>query len=144
MNTPEPGCPILLYDGVCGLCNRLNQFLLSRDRAGRLQFAALQSAFADQTLRKHGKKGDLDTLYLLTDYGCDSERVLSKSRAVLGAVEELGGPWRALAGVLRALPARILDAVYDRVARNRYRIFGKSETCRVPTPEQRARFIEFE
>ena len=144
MTAPEPGRPILLYDGVCGLCNRLNQFLLARDRSGRLQFAALQSGFADRALRKHGKNPqDLDTVYLLIDYGRGSERVLSRSRAVLGAVQELGGLWRALAGVLGALPTRILDAAYDGVARNRYRIFGKSETCRVPTPEQQARFIEF-
>jgi len=144
MTPPQTGRPILFYDGVCGLCNRVNGFVLRRDRAGRFQFAALQSRFARETLSRHGRDPeDLDTLYLITDYGTPSERLRWKARAALHVLRELGGAW-AWARTLSFLPTAFLDAGYDIIARIRYRVFGKSERCLVPAPEHRTRFIEFE
>lgn len=144
MAAPRQGGSILFYDGVCGLCSRFVRFVLERDREGRFQFAALQSRFAKETLPRYGKDPtDLGTLYLLTEHGTPSECLAWRARAVLAILGRVGLPW-SLARAFRWLPARFLDALYDRVARTRYRVFGKSETCLVPRPEHRERFIEFE
>jgi predicted DCC family thiol-disulfide oxidoreductase YuxK len=131
------GHHILFYDGVCGLCDRLVQFVLRRDRQARFQFAALQSQVATQTLGAFGKNpDDLDTVYVLTSDG----RLLSKARAVLFALKQLGLPWSLMA-LFTVLPTGLLDWCYDRVARNRYRLFGKIEACRLPSGEERSRFL---
>jgi len=133
---------IVLYDGVCGLCDRLVQFVLRRDRYDRFRFAALQGGFAAVLLRRqHLDPGDLSTVYVVVDAGEGSERLLAKSRAILHILGEIGGVWR-LAGTLRILPARVLDGVYDVVARHRYRIFGKHATCMAPAPEWRGKFLD--
>jgi predicted DCC family thiol-disulfide oxidoreductase YuxK len=136
------GDSILFYDGVCGLCSRLVRFLLARDRDGRLKFAPLQGSFASETLARHGHDpARLDTVYLLTALGTSEERVQRKSRAVLAALTMLPGAWR-LAGALRIIPRFLLDAFYDAVARVRYRVFGRTDQCRIPAPEERQRFID--
>jgi len=133
---------IVLYDGVCGLCDRLVQFVLRRDRYDRFRFAALQGGFAAALLQRHHlDPGDLSTVYVVVDAGEGSERLLAKSRAILHILGEIGGVWR-LAGTLRILPARVLDGVYDVVARHRYRIFGKHATCMAPAPEWRGKFLD--
>jgi len=133
---------IVLYDGVCGLCDRLVQFVLRRDRYDRFRFAALQGGFAVAwRQRQNLDPGDLSTVYVVVDAGGGSERLLAKSRAILHILEEIGGPWR-LAGVLRILPARVLDGAYDVVARHRYRIFGKHDVCMAPAPERRSKFLD--
>lgn len=137
-----PGGAILLYDGICGLCNRLVRFLIARDPSGSLRFAPLQSGFATKALARHGlDPAGLNTVYLITHPGTAAERVLSKSRAVLAALGELGGAWR-LAGALRILPGPLRDAVYDLVAKIRYRVFGRSDRCVLPPPEMRGRFLD--
>ena len=134
--------PIILYDGVCGLCNRLNRVVLARDPAGCFRFAALQSALAREILARHGRDPrDLDTLYLVLAPGRPEERLLQKSDAVLWILRELGGPWRA-AGALRVLPRRARDLGYDLVARTRYRLFGRYDSCPLPDPRHRARFLD--
>lgn len=134
--------PIVLYDGVCGLCNRLNQFLLKRDKHDRLRFASLQSNFAKELLRRHGRDPeDLDTVYLVLDHGTPSELVLNRSDAILKVLWILGGPWK-LTAAARILPKFIRNPIYNLVATNRYRVFGRSETCMLPQPEDRAKFIE--
>jgi predicted DCC family thiol-disulfide oxidoreductase YuxK len=139
---PLQGAPVVLYDGVCGLCNRLNRFILKRDRRNLFRFAPLQGRFARQVLERHGKDPrDLDTLYLVLDPGRPSERILWKARAVLEILRNLGGVWK-LSAVLRVLPARLLDRLYDLVAKYRYRIFGKLESCPIPAPGEREKFIE--
>lgn len=133
---------IILYDGVCGLCNRLNQLVLRRDPAGRFRFASLQSAFACTALARYGKDArDLDTLYVVVDHQAPAERLLSKSQAALHVLRQLGGVWR-LAGLLALLPGRLRDRGYDLVARHRYRLFGRYDACLIPRPEQVQRFIE--
>ncbi len=131
------GGPILFFDGVCGLCDRLVQFVLRRDRRARFRFAALQSAVATQTLGHFGKDPeDLDTVYVLTD----DERLLQKGRAIFYVLAQLGLPWSMLC-LFSILPTVVIDWFYDRVAKNRYRIFGKRESCRLPAGDERARFL---
>jgi predicted DCC family thiol-disulfide oxidoreductase YuxK len=135
--------PILLYDGVCGLCHRLVQFSLKRDRRGRLRFASLQSNLAAEILRRHGlDPRDLDTVYLVEACGQAEERLLPRSDAIISLLRQIGGPWPALAAVLRIIPKFLLEWVYRRVARNRYRIFGSSDTCLLPDAEFRDRFLD--
>ena len=132
--------PIILYDGVCGLCNRLNQFLLKRDIHDRIRFASLQSEFAAKVLRRHGADpDDLDTVYVIEDYETPNERLLARSDAILDVVRELGGFWK-IAGWGKILPRPIRDTLYKLVARNRYRVFGKYDTCMMPEPRYRKSF----
>ena len=134
--------PIVLYDGFCGLCNRLTQFLLKRDHHDRLRFASLQSEFAAVILKRHGKDpNDLDTVYVVQDYGEPNERLLARSDAILSLPQELGGIW-SLGGWLKVLPRFLRDAIYNLVARNRYRVFGKYESCMMPEPRYRQKFVD--
>jgi predicted DCC family thiol-disulfide oxidoreductase YuxK len=133
---------LILFDGVCGLCSRLNQFVLPRDHARVFAFAPLQGELARALVARHGKNpDDLDTFLVVVDHGGPGERVLARARAALFVLGALGWPW-ALAGVLGVLPTRLLDAIYRAVARRRYAWFGRVSACARPTPEQRARFLE--
>ena len=135
--TVDAAGPILFFDGVCGLCDRLVQFVLRRDRRARFRFAALQSDVATQTLGHFGKNpDDLDTVYVLAEDG----RLLAKSRAIFFVLRALGLPW-SLVAVFAVLPAALTDWFYDRVAHNRYRLFGKRDSCRLPSADERARFL---
>jgi len=134
--------PIVLYDGVCGLCNRLNQFLLKRDRYDRLRFASLQSEFAGNILRRHSLDPlDLDTVCIVVNHGTSDERVLARSDAIIHVVRLLGGFWQA-AVLGMVIPKVLRDALYKLVATNRYRVFGKSDSCILPEPRHRGKFIE--
>ncbi len=134
--------PIVFYDGVCGLCNHLVQFLLKRDKRDALRFASLQSDFAHQVLLRHGvDPHDLDTVYVVKNYNQSSEALLARSDAILHMVSQLGGIW-SLAGIGRVLPRPFRDAVYKIVARNRYRVFGKHESCILPDPQHRQKFLD--
>jgi predicted DCC family thiol-disulfide oxidoreductase YuxK len=139
----QPSNPIMLYDGVCGLCNRFVQFVLKRDRKDRFRFAALQSNFARDTLRRRGQNPELlDTVYLVLDYGQPNERLLARNDAATAVLEELGGVWRTWAKLLDLLPKGFRDWRYNLVARNRYRIFGKHEACPLPDPKYKHKFID--
>jgi predicted DCC family thiol-disulfide oxidoreductase YuxK len=135
--------PIILYDGVCGLCNGLVQFILKHDRDGRLRFASLQSDFAERVLSRHGiHNTDLDTFHVVLNYEQPDERVLSRSDAVLQVGRELGRQWKILAAVGQILPRVVRDPIYRLIARYRYRVFGKYDTCMLPDPAQRNRFLD--
>src|SRR3989442_14533189 len=103
--------PIILYDGVCGLCNRFNQFVLKRDLGDRFGFASLQSDFAAKVLHRHGiNPRDLDTVYLVLDYAQPGERLLARSDAALSVLQEIAGLWRVVAampGLIAQLPFRL-------------------------------------
>jgi predicted DCC family thiol-disulfide oxidoreductase YuxK len=133
---------VVLYDGVCGFCNGVVRFLARRDRARRMWFASLQSAFAAEVLARHGRTAvSDDTMYLVTGLGSSTEALTWKSTAALTLFGVLGPPWRWARG-LRVLPRGLRDFVYDLIARIRYRVFGKHDTCPIPPAEMRERFIE--
>jgi predicted DCC family thiol-disulfide oxidoreductase YuxK len=133
---------IVLYDGVCGLCNRAVQFLLKRDRHDRLQFASLQSDVAARVLQRHGMDPkSLDTVYAVLNYGEPNETLLAKGDAFLFFTKVIGGIW-SVARVGRIIPRRIRNWLYDFIARHRYQVFGKSESCMLPDPKQRHKFLE--
>lgn len=133
---------LVLYDGVCGLCNRSVRFLLDRDRKDVFRFAALQGALAKQALAKYGKDPtDLDTVYVVVDYGLPTERILSRARAWLFCLRRLGAPWSWL-WAWAILPDFLLNVGYNLVARTRYRIFGKLDACPVPSPGDAAKFLD--
>jgi predicted DCC family thiol-disulfide oxidoreductase YuxK len=128
---------IVFFDGICGLCDRFVWFVLDRDRRAKFRFAALQSPLAQALLPAHAADPErLDTLYVLTR----DAQLHARSRAVLFTLEELGGIYRC-AALARVLPARLCDALYDLVARWRYRVFGKVTACRVPAETERRRFL---
>jgi predicted DCC family thiol-disulfide oxidoreductase YuxK len=145
--------PIILYDGVCGLCNRLNQFVLRQDPDGIFRFASLQSSLAAHILSRHGADPqDLDTVYIVVNLDLTKhdpanaaqpdERLLPRSDAVLFVLKQLGGIWKLLGFFLQLLPRVLRDAAYRLLARNRYRIFGRSGTCVLPSSENRQRFLD--
>jgi predicted DCC family thiol-disulfide oxidoreductase YuxK len=135
------GQTLVLYDGVCGLCNWLVRFLLRRDRHDRFRFAPLQSEFAQELLRRHGlDTSDLDTVVVLRDFGRPAERALTRSDAALWSVKELGGMWKLFA-IVKLIPFSLRDAAYRRIAISRYRVFGKYDVCPLPRAQDRHRFL---
>ena len=150
MTEGEKAHPVLLYDGVCGLCNRTVEFLLKRDHADLFRFAALQSALGHRILEKHGANpSDLDTFYVVLDFDAalaaeakQNETLLARSDAVSFVLRELGGVWRALGGLFRLLPGTVRDWAYNVVVRHRYRILGRYDSCPVPSEADRRRFLD--
>lgn len=136
----ESAAPVLLYDGVCGVCNRSVRTILRFDPTGPLRFAALESVFAKAIIERHPDIRDVDSVVFVDHPGQPSERVAVRSAAVLRVVDYLGGPWRVF-GAARIIPAPLRDRLYDRFAAIRYRVFGKYDSCPLPTPEVRARFV---
>src|SRR5277367_883260 len=135
--------PILLYDGVCGLCNRLVQFVLRRDRRTVFRFASLQSATAVGILARHSvTSSGLDTVYVVLDHELPTESLLSRSDAVIFVLQQLGAFWHAAAWLLRVQPRLLRDCVYNAVARHRYKLFGRSEICILPNDRYHSRFLD--
>jgi predicted DCC family thiol-disulfide oxidoreductase YuxK len=128
--------PIVLYDGVCGLCDRSVQLILRNDRRGRFRFAALQSPAGMALLERFGlPPGALDSIVLV-----EGGRAWRKSAAALRIARRMDAPWPLL-WPLALVPAPVADVVYDLVAKNRYRMFGTLDACMIPPPEVRARFL---
>jgi predicted DCC family thiol-disulfide oxidoreductase YuxK len=137
---PSPASDTILFDGVCNLCNGFVQFVIRHDPARRFRFAALQSDAGQALLRGHGLAAaavatDPESVLLLS-----GGRLYSHSDAVLRIARGLGGIWR-LAAVGRILPRTWRDALYRLVARHRYHWFGRQESCLLPTPALKARFL---
>ena len=136
------GTHLVLYDGACGLCSRLVQFLLEHDRQAKFTFASLQSTAGRTIVERFGRDPDeLASFHVLANYRNQPQMLLSRSLAALFVARELGWPWN-MAGLMRVLPTSILDHAYNVVARNRYRVFGRAEQCLTPRPEFRDRFVE--
>ena len=135
--------PILLYDGTCGLCARSVQFVLQHERRAKtLRFASLQGATGTAVRRRHPELESVDSvIWYAPAESRGAERVLVKSSAALEVLSYLGGGWRALAMLGRMAPRVLRDAVYDLVARHRHKLAG-GDACLLPTPEQRARFLD--
>jgi predicted DCC family thiol-disulfide oxidoreductase YuxK len=130
--------PVVLFDGVCNLCNASVQYIVDRDPQALFRFASLQSDAGQKVLSDLGltlPAGDPESVLLV-----EEGRLYSHSDAALRIARRLKGPVRWTAWML-AIPHGLRDPLYRLVARNRYRWFGKSESCRVPTPELRARFL---
>ena len=132
--------PVLLYDGICGFCNGAVQAILRLDRHGDLRFAALDSDFGKAVTARHPFLADVDSVVFVDDPGGPDEHVTVRSAAALRVAKYLGGPWRALLAA-GAIPAPVRDRLYDGFARIRYRVFGTHDTCPIPAPEVRARFL---
>lgn len=136
---PLPTGPLLLFDGVCNLCDGAVQFVMRHDRAARFRFAPLQSAAAQPFLARAGLDARyLDSLVFVDEAG----RVHVGADAALGVGRRLDAPWSALARAGQVVPRVVREATYRLVARHRYRVFGQKEACRIPTPEERARFLD--
>jgi predicted DCC family thiol-disulfide oxidoreductase YuxK len=129
---------VVLFDGVCNLCNGTVQFILDRDPRGRFRFAPLQSEVAARMLAEHGVTIDRSAPYsvLLLEGG----QVYARSAAVLRIAQNLAFPWPGMV-VFFAVPRFVRDAVYRFIARHRYGWFGRTDACRIPTPALRARFL---
>ena len=133
---------MLLYDGLCGFCDGTVQFILRHDRRKTLRFATLQGEYAREIFARHPEIAGVDSLVLVErDPSSGSERVFVRSAGALRVAKYLGGVWH-LARVIAIVPRFIRDFGYDAFARVRYRVFGQYDSCPIPTPEQRARFID--
>ena len=138
MSRPEA---IIVFDGVCALCNGWVDFLLRRDRTARYRFAAMQSAAGRRLLSTHGLDPDDPASFLLVEYSPDAPpRLSTDTDAIRRVLVGLGGGWR-IAHVLGWLPRRLRDAGYRTIARHRYRLFGQHAACALPPVEQRHRFL---
>jgi len=127
---------IIVFDGVCALCNGWVDFLLARDRRHRYRFAAMQSPAGRRLLATHGMDPDDPASFLLLD----GQGAHTDTDAIARVLSGLGGAWR-LATLGRLLPGVVRNRLYRLVARNRYRLFGRRDACRLPDPAQRHRFI---
>ena len=137
----SPNTTLILYDGVCGLCNRFVSLLLRHDHHDEFRFAPLQSEFAQSLLRRHGlNQDDLDTVVVLPNFGCPNEQALTRSLAVLCAADRLGGIWSFLT-IAKWVPGPLREAIYRFIARHRYCSFGKHDRCPLPRPEDRHKFL---
>ncbi|HEV8346283.1 MAG TPA: thiol-disulfide oxidoreductase DCC family protein [Vicinamibacterales bacterium] len=137
MATSQQFPSIVLFDGVCNLCNGAVAFIIARDHRAQFGFASLQSDAGRRLLRELNGGDALPDTFVLVEEG----RMFTQSTAALRIAQRLGFPW-SLAALLTVLPRAIRDRAYRVVARNRYRWFGKRETCMMPTPDLRRRFLE--
>ena len=134
--------PVILYDGVCGLCDRSVRFVLRHDQRGFFRFAALQGQFAAKALAHHGKDAaQLEAMCVIAGEKSRPEELLCKSDAAIFVLRQLNWPWKA-AVLLKIVPRGLRDRAYDWIARRRYRIFGKLEQCAIPSAAERDRFID--
>jgi predicted DCC family thiol-disulfide oxidoreductase YuxK len=136
-----PSAPILLYDGVCGVCNSMVRTILRYDHHGTLRFAALDSGFAREMTSRHPELVGVDSAVYVRNAGQPNETVYLRSAALLQVAAYLGGWWKlTLAGYV--IPSVVRDWLYERFAAVRYRIGGRYDTCPIPTAEVRSRFLD--
>jgi predicted DCC family thiol-disulfide oxidoreductase YuxK len=135
--------PIILYDGTCGICYRLNQFVLRHDPGGIFLFATLQSSFAKPILARHGATpNELDTVYIVFHYNQHNEILSTRSYAFAAVLKQLGGVWWFTGCMLGRVPKPVRDRVYRFVVRHRARLFG-SPTSPLPSVVQdHSRFLD--
>jgi predicted DCC family thiol-disulfide oxidoreductase YuxK len=127
---------IILFDGVCNFCNGSVNFIIDHDPSKQFKFASLQSPIGQDILRKYNQNTcKFDSVILLKN-----NRLYQRSSAILEIVENLSGAWKYLS-ILKVLPSSWLDFFYVLMAKHRYTLFGKSETCRILTPELKERFL---
>ncbi len=137
---------LVVFDGHCGLCNRAVRWLLARDRRDRLRFVPSESGKVAALLQRHGfgvpdAALSPSTILVVRDPGGTAERVLDRSDALVALLDELPRPWPAAGAVLGWIPRPLRDLGYRLIARWRYRIWGRLESCPLPTVEERGRFL---
>lgn len=130
------GKHIVLFDGVCNLCNGAVLFIIKRDKKDRFRFAALESDLGKELLARHNiDPSKIDSIVLIS-----GDSAFAKAGAALRIAKYLTGLWPLLYSLI-IIPKFIADAVYDFIARNRYKWFGKKESCMIPTPELKSKFL---
>lgn len=130
------GKHIVLFDGVCNLCNGAVLFIIKRDKKDRFRFAALESDLGKELLARHNiDPSKIDSIVLIS-----GDSAFAKAGAALRIAKYLTGLWPLLYSLV-IIPKFIADAVYDFIARNRYKWFGKKESCMIPTPELKSKFL---
>jgi len=128
--------PILLFDGVCNLCNSMVTFVIKRDQEAIFKFASLQSEAGQTILKEHSLPLDqFDSFYYV-----EGKKLFTKSTAALKVAKELDGAWKLFYPLI-IIPKPLRDIVYSIVAKNRYRFFGKKDQCMLPNPEMKKRFL---
>ncbi len=129
--------PLILFDGVCNLCNAWVRFVIRRDSTGIFRFAAQQAPTGQAIIEDHlSRAGRLSSVILIED-----NAIFTESDAILQILARLGPPWSWIA-FLRIIPRRVRDACYRFIARHRYRWFGRTEVCQIPSADVRSRFID--
>lgn len=135
---------VVFFDGLCGLCNSSVDFLISVDNKNILKFSPLQSDFSTEILAKFDIKLNLEQLDTIMYLNSDKNRIFIKSNAILEILKDMSNIWSVFY-IFKLIPTPLRDVIYEYIAKNRYNILGakfkKKETCRIPTPEERKRFI---
>ncbi|MEL3974248.1 thiol-disulfide oxidoreductase DCC family protein [Rossellomorea oryzaecorticis] len=129
---------IILFDGICNLCSSSVRFIIQRDPGGEFKFASLQSEAGKQYIEQYNIHKTIDSIVFIKD-----GKVYLESTAALKIASRLKWPWRIL-GILLGIPKPVRDRLYKWIAKNRYKWFGRNESCMLPTKENRDRFIEEE
>jgi predicted DCC family thiol-disulfide oxidoreductase YuxK len=135
------GRALLLYDGVCALCNGVVQFLMKQDKLDKFRYTPLQSSLGREVLARFDIHAFPDGVMLLTDALTPAEQLYQRSDAVAASLQLLSGAWPLEARVLKAVPRALRDWGYRIIARFRYRLFGRYDSCPIPSPEQRGRLL---
>ena len=145
MSDQVEGRALMLYDGLCGVCNSAVQWVIKHDHADRFRFAPQQSAVAAAILSRHGIDHEAmlesNSVYLVLDAGTEQERLLTQSDVTVNMLLILGGRWRVWGMILRAVPRLVRNAAYRIFARNRYRLTAQYEVCPVPSETVRMKFV---
>jgi predicted DCC family thiol-disulfide oxidoreductase YuxK len=129
--------PVVLFDGVCNLCNRAVQFIIKRDKKKQFRFAALQGKGGNDLLKKFDLPANLFNSFILVE----GDKVYTRSTAALRVAKKLSGGWKLLYGLM-IVPRFIRNAVYNVIAKNRYKWFGKRNECMIPAPGLKERFLD--
>lgn len=127
---------VILFDGVCNFCNSSVQFVIKRDSKRYFRYAPLQSEFGQNQLKRYGLPLESFGSFILIE----DDKAFTRSTAALRVARKLSGAWPVLYGCI-VIPAFLRNMVYEFVAQNRYRWFGKRDACMIPTAEQRALFL---
>jgi predicted DCC family thiol-disulfide oxidoreductase YuxK len=139
------GRALMLYDGLCGVCNHAVQWVIKHDHGDRFRFAPQQSAVAAAILSRNGIDREAmlqsNSVYMVLDAGSKHERLLTQSDVTVHLLLLLGGRWRVLGRMLRAVPLLVRNAVYRMFARNRYRLTSQYEVCPIPPEAVRMKFV---
>ncbi len=126
----------VLFDGVCNFCNASINFIIDRDKKGIFKFAALQSEIGQEILKRYGlKQHNFDSIILEKE-----GKIYKKSDAALEIARNIDGLWKNFY-IFKIIPSFLRNPIYDLIAKNRYRIFGRTDACRIPTPALKARFL---